>query len=324
MNALIFPILRLLADGRFHSGEALAKNFGVTRATIWNALQDAEAMGIRVFSVRGKGYCLPDPVQFLQRKKVLEPLAVTAPDIVLEIHDCIDSTNSYLMRLAADGAAHGHCVTAELQTGGRGRRGRPWLIDFGNGLTFSLLWRFECGVAGLSGLSLAVGVALARALQALGVSGIGLKWPNDVLHRQKKLAGILIELQGDMDGPSAAVIGIGLNLRLHQALKNKIGQPATDLLSATRNEIDRNHLLSLLLLHLTETLQEFVRDGFDKLRGEWESLHAYHGQSVCLLLPDGSEVRGIASAVAPDGALLLDTGAGVQRFSSGEVSLRIA
>jgi BirA family biotin operon repressor/biotin-[acetyl-CoA-carboxylase] ligase len=328
MNSLTFPILRLLADGQFHSGEALARDFGVTRATVWNALQAAEALGVQVFSVRGKGYRLPEPMQFLAHDKVLAALAAgdseAAPEITLQTHDQLDSTNSHLMRLAAEGAPHGLCAVVELQTGGRGRRGRTWMAGLGSGLTFSLLWRFDCGASGLSGLSLAVGVALARALQELGVPGTGLKWPNDVLHRQKKLAGVLIELQGDMDGPSAAVIGIGLNLHLPEALKNSIGQPVTDIASITNGVPDRSHALGALLRHLIVVLREFERAGFAALREEWMTLHAHHEQPVCMLMPDGSEVRGIASGVAPDGALLLAIGDGMQRFSSGEVSLRAA
>ena len=324
MNSLTFPILRLLADGRFHSGEALAHDFGVTRATVWNAIKDAEVLGVRVFSVRGKGYRLPEQMQFLEHGKVLATLADRVPEIALEIHDRLDSTNSHLMRLASEGAPHGLCVAAELQTGGRGRRGRTWLAGLGGGLTFSLLWRFDCGASELSGLSLAVGVALARALQELGITGVVLKWPNDLLHQRKKLAGILIELQGDMEGPTTAVIGVGLNLRLPEALRQSIGQSATDFASISGTEQDRNHIFGLVLRHLATVLQEFGRAGFPALREEWIACHAYQGQPVCLLLPDGSEVRGTASGVAPDGALLVTTGDGERRFASGEISLRAA
>ncbi len=322
MNSLTFPILRLLADGQFRSGEALARHFSVTRATIWNAIQEAEALGVQVFSVRGKGYRLPEKLDFLDRQRVVEALGDAASRFHLQVHDLAESTNSLLMRDAAAGAPHGTCVAAELQQAGRGRRGRSWYSGLGSGLTFSLLWRFSQGAAGLSGLSLAVGVALARALEALKMEGVALKWPNDLLHEQRKLAGILIELQGEMLGPSAAVIGIGLNVRLPREAREAIGQPVTDLTEISRRPVDRNHLLAAVLQHLDAVLHEFEHNGFAALRDEWQRRHAWHGQPVRLLLPDGRDLAAIVSGIDEDGALLADTGNGPQRFSSADVSLR--
>jgi BirA family biotin operon repressor/biotin-[acetyl-CoA-carboxylase] ligase len=322
MNSLTFPILRLLADGRFHSGEDIASHFGVTRATVWNALQDAEALGVQLFSVRGKGYRLPEPVHFLDTERIGAGLGKHRDTYALEIHDRMDSTNSYLMRAASAGAAHGTCAVAELQTAGRGRRGRAWQAGLGNSLAFSVLWRFECGAGALSGLSLAVGVAMMRALHELGAPEAALKWPNDVLAREQKLAGILIELQGDMDGPSAAVIGIGLNLRLPEAMLRAIDQPATDLYRLLGKAVTPDDVMSALLRHLADVLQVFEQSGFEELRAEWTSHHAYHGQPVRMVMPDGRILEGIAEGIAADGALQVRTAEGVQRFTAGEISMR--
>ncbi len=326
MNNLTFPILRLLADGRFQSGEAIAKHFGVTRATVWNALKEAEAMGVPLFSVRGRGYCLPEPIQLLDHNSVLAAIGEQHAGFNLEIHDQLESTNTYLVRQASDGAAHATCVAASLQTRGRGRRGRAWQAGLGASLTFSLLWRFQSGASALSGLSLAVGVALIRALHGLGVAEAELKWPNDVLvHHQsqyQKLAGILIELQGDMEGPTAAVIGIGINLRLPQHLRQHIDQAATDLQAVAKLLPNPSALLGALLKHLADVLSEFERSGFTQLREEWMQHHAYQNQAVRLLLPDGRETQGVVSGIAADGVLLVDTATGPQRFSAGEISLR--
>jgi BirA family transcriptional regulator, biotin operon repressor / biotin---[acetyl-CoA-carboxylase] ligase len=167
-----------------------------------------------------------------------------------------------------------------------------------------------------------VGVALMRALNELGVDGAGLKWPNDVLHQNRKLAGILIELQGDMDGPSAAVIGIGLNLRLPEHLQKTIDQAATDLDSIAPQPVDSSLGLGTVLRHLAEVLEQFERQGFDTLRAEWVARHAHEDQPVRLLMPDGREIDGVARGVAADGALLVATATGLQRFAAGEVSLR--
>src|SRR5450830_798511 len=329
-HSLTFPILRRLSDGRFHSGEALAAHFKVTRSTIWNALQEAEALGVSIFSVRGRGYRLPAPVHLLDRASIITALGEQQSAFNIEIHDQLESTNTYLMEKAAQNIASATCVAALLQTRDRGRRGRLWQSGVGNSLTFSLLWRFQSGAAALSGLSLAVGVALIRTLHGLGVASAQLKWPNDVLIGHQKLAGILIELQGDMDGPSAAVIGIGINLRMPQELRNCIDQPAIDLKSATQQEANPtksptespSELLALLLKSLSHVLQDFEQHGFANLQAEWTRYHAYQNKAVRLLLPDGREHHGVVNGVAPDGILLVNTDNGEQRFAAGEISLR--
>ncbi len=240
----------------------------------------------------------------------------------LEVHDHLDSTNTYLMKKLSAGLTHASCVATNLQTNGRGRRGRSWQAGLGASLTFSVLWRFQCGATGLSGLSLAVGIAMIRALHEFGVTDAKLKWPNDVLIGREKLAGILIELQCDMEGPSVAVIGVGVNLNLPNSIKQQIDQPATDLASVTQTPINPNALLGSLLKHLTDVLSTFEQRGFASVRDEWTQHHAYHHQQVKMLHPDGSETVGTVVNVAEDGNLLVNTPAGERRFSSGEISLR--
>lgn len=322
MNTLTFPILRLLTDGKFHSGEAIAQHFNVSRTTVWNALQNAETLGIEIFSVRGRGYKLPQAVTLLDEQAILSAIGEQRAWFKLEVHDHLESTNTYLMKKISNGQAHATCVAANLQTKGRGRRGRNWQAGLGASLTFSLLWRFQCGASALSGLSLAVGVALIRSLHSLGIAQAQLKWPNDVLIGREKLAGILIELQGDMEGPSTAVIGVGINLNLPASIKQQIDQPAIDLNTVTAQAINPNELLGSLLKHLAEVLSDFEQYGFANVRDEWIKHHAYHQQAVKMLHPDGRETIGTVVNVAEDGILLVKTALGEQRFSSGEISLR--
>ncbi len=322
MNTLTFPILHQMADGQFHSGEALAKQFDVTRVTIWNAIQHAQHLGVEVFSVRGRGYKLPRPIKWLDKEAILRSIGTDREWFHLEVLDEVISTNTYLMQAAAKGAPHVSCAVAHIQTKGRGRRGRTWVSHLGASLTFSLLWRFDCGAVALSGLSLAIGVALIRALKAVGIQTAQLKWPNDVLVNHQKLAGILIDLQGDLDGPSAAVIGVGINLNLPAHIKKSIDQPAIDISQVTDKVIEQNVLLGTVLKHFADVLQNFEKDGFVSVREEWLSYHAYHNQSVKLLLPDGRHVEGVVSGIADDGILLVNTSFGLQRFSAGEISLR--
>ena len=334
MSQLTFPILKLLADGQFHSGEALAQRFKVTRTTIWNAVKHAESLGVEVFSVRGRGYKLPQAIELLDEKLVLAAIGEQRAWFKLEILNEVASTNTYLMQQKS--IAHATCVAAHMQTKGKGRRGRTWVSQLGASLTFSLIWRFSCGAAGLSGLSLAVGVALIRAFNSLDVNNVQLKWPNDVLvledytsekNMPKKLAGILIELQGDLEGPSAAVIGVGVNLNLPKNVLDSIDQPAIDLMSASersvnQGKINQSMLLGIILKHLSEVLSTFESLGFVGLRDEWLSYHAYQNKPVKMLLPNGTEVIGTVKNVADDGILLVETPLGIQRFSAGEISLR--
>lgn len=324
MNPLSLPVLRLMTDGRFHSGEAIARALGVSRGTVWNALRDMGALGIQVHRVPGRGYQLAEPIQWLDAALIERLLAEARVPLTLEVLDCVASTNTELLARVAQGAPHGLTLAAEVQTAGRGRAGRPWYAVLGGSLAFSLLWRFEHGVGALRGLSPAVGLAIARALEAQGARGIQLKWPNDLVYRGRKLAGILIEVQGDALGPTAAVIGIGLNVRVPADLAVRAGQPVASLTSLPGFKPDRSRLLAALLIALYRTLERFAVEGFAPLRREWEARHAYHRLRVRVTMPDGRTEEGVVWGVGEGGELLLDTGRGRRRLAAGEVSLRPA
>jgi BirA family biotin operon repressor/biotin-[acetyl-CoA-carboxylase] ligase len=321
---LTFGLLRKLADGEFHSGEVLARELGVTRATVNNALHDVAGYGLTLYSVRGRGYRLARPVQWLDADRIRSGLGAAGGALHIEILDHAASSNALLLQRATQGAASGSVLAVEWQTAGRGRLGRTWHSGLGDALTFSLLWRFGSGLAALSGLSLAIGVAMMRALDEFGVRGAGLKWPNDVLLDGGKLAGILLEAQGDMLGPSAVVIGIGLNLQVPEDMRGRIDQKVSDLSSLEAGAPERNRVLAVSLKHLATVLVEFGEQGFAGLRVEWERRHVFRDHPVRLLLPDGSHIAGMALGVTDEGALRLATAQGEQVFNAGEVSLRSA
>lgn len=321
MKPLAYPVLRRLADGEFHSGAALARSVGVSRGSVWNAVQDIEASGLEVYRIRGRGYRLAQPLSMLDAAQLARFLGESAPFSV-EILDEADSTNTLLLARAQNGASHASVIAAEWQLAGRGRLNRPWHAAIGGALTFSVLWRFSQGASTLAGLSLAVGLAVVRALESFGAGGVGLKWPNDVLWRGRKLAGILIEMQGEALGPSAVVIGAGINVRLSTAVKSHIDQAAADVETLCGHAMDRNELLARLLLELNRVLLEFERVGFQPFREDWQRRHVHQGCPVRLTLPGGGSESGLARGVGEDGALLLETARGVRPFHSGDVSLR--
>lgn len=316
---LTFKLLRLLGDGEFRSGEALAKALGLSRTTVWKALQCAQACGITLYKVHGRGYRLVTPIDWLDADVIAERLGPKARLFDIHIEQVVPSTSTALLRDAPAGAPGGSVLAAELQTAGRGRRGRHWFSGLGGALTFSLLWRFERPIAALGGLSLATSVALLRALRELGVEGMQVKWPNDLLWRHQKLAGILVEVEGG--DRVAAVLGIGINLRLDERVRERVDQAATDLSSAGLR-VGRNDLLAASLSHLADVLGLFAREGFSPLRQEWERAHAYAGRDVVVTMADRSQHMGQIAGVGEDGALLVRTAAGVRHFHSGEVSLR--
>lgn len=332
VSPLTFTVLRLLVDGKFHSGEILAQQLGISRASVNNALSKVDQLGLVLYSVRGKGYCLPNPPQWLRADIVQHCLKQqagekTASSVQIEIFDNIPSTNTLLLQRAMQGAPSGSVIAAEWQDSGRGRLGRKWYSGLGNALTFSLLWRFECGLSGLSGLSLAIGVALIRALHKCGAYGAQLKWPNDILLtstdgllKKSKLGGVLLEAQGDMLGPSAVVIGIGINITAPKIFLAQIEQPVTGLVDLVEHVPERNFLLAALLVELEMVLQQFATQGFVAFHKEWEGYHALQGQKVTLSVPDGSQMKGIARGVTDNGALVLETMQGMQIINAGEIN----
>ena len=328
MRPLAFSLLRELSHEHFVSGARLAEKYGVSRSAVSDALRDAKNSGIRIFSLTRKGYRLAAPIELLDVDRIRAALGTTAKRVDVEVLATIDSTNSELMRRATGGAPGGFCLAAEVQMAGRGRRGRVWHSALGDSLTFSLLWRFDKGAAQLGGLSLVVGLAVLRALRTPGDTGLRdphsvvLKWPNDLVAGQAKLAGVLVETQGEMLGPTAVVIGIGINLKLSDTQKNNINQPATDLNALCDQLPSRNRLLAGILRELVLVLDEFRVTGFQTFKSTWREQHALQGKTVRVLHVDGSSLDATVKDVAEDGALIVTVKGRVLHIAAGEVSLR--
>lgn len=314
-------ILDLLADGQFHSGEELGLLLGVSRAAVWKHLQKLEGLGIKLLSVKGKGYCIDSGLDLLDLKKITALVHSSLP-LKLNIFPQIDSTNSYLMR--HENPALQVCL-AESQSAGRGRRGRVWVSPFAQNIYCSIGWGFEGGVAALEGLSLAVGLAIVRALQRYGIAGLELKWPNDVLYQNQKLAGVLIEIAGDPAGYCQVVVGVGINVAMGEDQDNAISQPWIDLRGIFAKQglpsASRNQLVATLIDEMVLVLNGYETAGFSDYCAEWQSLNAHAGQVV--ELRNGNIVCfGICVGVNEVGALVLETAQGRELFHGGEISLR--
>ncbi len=315
----MLTLLKLLKDGRFHSGEALGAALGVSRSAVWKQLQHLEAeLNLPIHKVRGKGYQLASPLVFLSA----EDIARHAPSLAWPVHisDSIDSTNAEALRLVDAGCAAPFLVLAEQQTAGRGRRGRKWVSPFAQNVYYSLVLRIEAGLRQLEGLSLVVGLAVMQALRESGVRGAGLKWPNDVLVGQKKIAGILLELVGDPADICHVVLGIGINVNMQRA--DEVDQQWTSVQLETGFPVDRNALVAQLGLQLQGYLDQHRKGGFVALQEEWEQNHAWQGRPVSLIA-GVNQVDGVVLGVDRQGALRLDVDGVEKIYSGGELSLRL-
>ncbi|WP_052700248.1 bifunctional biotin--[acetyl-CoA-carboxylase] ligase/biotin operon repressor BirA [Methylocucumis oryzae] len=316
-------ILMLLADGQFHSGTDLAKRLTISRAAVWKHVQALIALGLNFSAVTGKGYRLERGLELLSEPAILSNMSLFARAhlAALELHSQLDSTNRYLLAAASAKAPSGTVCMAEYQTAGRGRRGRQWVSPFGSNIYLSLLWHFQLGYAGAAGLSLAIGVAVIRALSALNITGVGLKWPNDIYCQGKKLGGILIEMAGESDGPCVSVVGLGLNCFLSESYAQTIEQPWTDLSKITGGQfVGRNRLAAGLISHLLSVLAEFEGCGIRHYIDEWRRYDVMHNRHAQLMIAEQA-YTGIIRGIDDNGLLLFEHHDGrIQAYASGEVS----
>ena len=320
-------LLQWLADGEFHSGETLAAKLGVTRAAVWKLITTLRELGVGIESHARHGYHLPHAVQLYDAQKIASslPAGYRASLSRIDAFLMVDSTNQYVLNHPADKSSPAVLCVAELQSAGRGRRGRSWLAPFGSGICMSLGYWFDTAPNGFSALALVVGVALIRALRSAGVKEAMLKWPNDVVLHGRKLSGVLTEMRGEASGPTHVVIGIGCNLRVSSAARKQLAEMQTsvaDLHEALGDRVpDRNALVAMITAELLGCLAVFSREGFAAFIHEWQQYDALRSAEVKVLHAEHT-VLGVARGISEDGSLLVETAQGMLRFSSGDVSLR--
>lgn len=313
-------LLNALSSGEFQSGQALADMLGVSRTAVANHIKQLQQLGLDIYKVKGRGYCLADKLDLLDAARISQLRKISCPDILVQ--HITDSTNSQLMQKVQDGLVTepGYTIVAEAQTAGRGRRGRNWYSPFAASLYFSMYWRLEQGIQAAMGLSLVVGIAIARLLKQQYRVDARVKWPNDVYVDDKKLCGILVELAGQAHAGCDVIIGIGMNIRLpHQAL-HSIDQQYIDLTGAADKVVDRNLLVALLQEQLKTLLTEFTHQGFTGFVDEFDQYNQYRNKAVKLIGKE--DITGICIGVDKQGALLVKTVTGVQAYFGGELSLR--
>ncbi|WP_029591131.1 bifunctional biotin--[acetyl-CoA-carboxylase] ligase/biotin operon repressor BirA [Franconibacter pulveris] len=316
-NTIPLTLMSTLADGQFHSGEQLGDTLGMSRAAINKHIQTLRDWGVDVFTVPGKGYSLPEPIQLLN-EEVIRSQIETGSVAVLPV---IDSTNQYLLDRLSSLHSGDACI-AEYQQAGRGRRGRKWFSPFGANLYLSMYWRLEQGPAAAIGLSLVIGIVMAEVLHDLGADQVRVKWPNDLYLQDRKLAGILVELTGKTGDAAQIVIGAGINLAMRRVENEVVNQGWINLQEAGV-KIDRNQLAARLINELRVALEQFEKEGLSPFLGRWEKLDNFIHRPVKLIIGD-REIYGISRGIDEQGALLLEQNGAIKAWVGGEISLRSA
>lgn len=329
MSESAVRLVGLLADGELHSGARLASQLGMTRAAVWKLVAELRDRGIAVEAQDRRGYRLAQPVELLDVQALRQAAAAVGhalPDAT-EILFEIGSTNEFLHAASAPPPDAPRLVFAELQTAGRGRRGRDWLAPFGSGLTFSIGWTFAGTPADLSALSLALGVCVVRALRDCGASGVQLKWPNDIVHEHAKLGGLLLQMRSEAGGPAYVVAGLGLNLKMpataRAAIRGPLATPVTDLAAASAGTLPaRATVAACVAARMLTGLQEFSCSGFESFAADWAAFDSLRDAEVTVLRHDGS-FDGIARGADRTGALCVERPSGaIEWVHAGDVSLR--
>ncbi|MDH5183733.1 MAG: bifunctional biotin--[acetyl-CoA-carboxylase] ligase/biotin operon repressor BirA [Gammaproteobacteria bacterium] len=317
-------VVILLRDNNFHSGEELAELLGISRAAVWKAIHSLRKKGLDIHSVRGKGYRLPRKMELLDKTLILKNIPPALRDkFQIQSHFELSSTNDFLLKyIKQDFNDISQVCLTEHQTHGRGRRGRAWYSPFGSNLYLSFTWRHKQSPQAVPGFSLVTALALAKSLELLGINNVGLKWPNDVLWNRKKLAGILLELNGEAHGDQILVIGIGVNVDMPENSEESINQPYTDISKASGKLISRNLLAAEILTQVAKYFHMYESEGMSSMIQEWQSHDAYFNEVVELTFPNQT-IKGKVAGIDEHGSLLLDLKDGRRRtFQSGEISLR--
>lgn len=309
-------LIEILSDGEFHSGEELGAIFGISRAAINKQIKILRSWGINLSSVQSKGYKFDRPLQLLNEQQI----QYYCDGINLEhfwLIPVINSTNQYLLDRIEQLKSGAVCV-AEYQENGRGRRGRQWFSPFGSNLYLSMYWRFEQGPAAAMGLSLAVGIVIAKVLGAISGKPVRVKWPNDLYLEDKKLAGILVEMIGRTGDSAHVVIGVGINLTMQYPDQQVVNQQWANL-----GNVNRNELVGMLICALREVLSDFEQNGLVHFIQEWSRFDNFLDRPVKLLIGE-QVVEGIERGIDERGALLLEQEGQIKAYIGGEISLRTA
>ncbi len=313
----LIKLVKILHDGQYHDGNTLGDTLQLTRSAVWKTIKKLQNYGIKIESIKGKGYQLLEPLLLIDPEKIKNNIA---KHIDLSVFETIDSTNHYLKRFKTN--KHPKICIAEQQTAGKGRFNREWHSPFGKNIYLSCLYPFQKDVSELAGLSLLTSLSIIKTLHDMGIKkDLAVKWSNDIVFDGKKLAGNLIEVQAETHAGCHAIIGIGLNVNMLHDEDKKISQDWTSVKAILNRYIDRNELCVSLINNLMQYLNKFEALGFEAFIEEWDTLDSLKNKFISLKIFN-EKIDGKVLGINAQGYLLLQLSDGnVRVCSSGEASL---
>ena len=325
MNTTSHQVLEILASGECLSGEVIGRQLGISRMAVSKAVKRLGGCNVPISSISGRGYRLLRDIHLYDRLRIDSLLKQHGcSNCQLHILETVPSTSDYLLELVRTPEFPGSVCLTERQDEGRGRRERRWVSTPYRNITMSIAWQFDNGMADLAGLGVAAGITIVQTLHAFGLDQeIGLKWPNDIVWKDRKLGGLLIDVRGEHDGPCMAVLGFGLNLSLSDSDAEAIDQPFTTLETIHSEPIDRNALAAALVHKLTAMFEDYPANGFSTWHGQWPPHDRLLHRPVVVIRGD-ERMYGTSQGINEQGALLVSLDSGEPaHFFSGEVSLRL-
>lgn len=319
-------LLSLLADSKFHSGEEIGAHLSISRTAVWKRIKSLRQSGLEIYSVKGKGYRAMQPLELFDQEKLFSYFDSDIRPLIRSctLHMEVDSTNQYLLNRIGHHDFHGHITLAEYQTRGRGRRGNRWISPFAAGICLSIGWYFDPAPDPLALISLGTGVAVMRALRRAGIADAGLKWPNDVIWQNRKLGGTLVEMRAESAGPCYVVIGAGINYSFPEGLNSggDIDQPWVDIATIQNPAISRNEFTAILISEIIRLMNNYSRQNDAGIIDEWRNYDCAKGKSAKLHMQN-RVVNGLIVGIDNGGALLMSVNGKLEKYSSGEISLKL-
>ena len=319
-NSHLVQVVNILQDGKYHDGTNIGKKLNITRSAVWKIIKKLTQYNIAISSIKHKGYALEEPLVLLNEDYITD--ALKTKDLQIEVFESLPSTHTYLRSFMPSSSVR-FCI-AEEQTEGKGRFNRKWYAPFGQNIYLSYIYSFQKDISEISGLSLVVGLAVISTLkEAIGDQfEVGLKWPNDLVYQDKKLGGILIEVQGESNGTCQALIGIGININMLHNEKILIDREWISLREIVGSYIDRNAFCVNLIRYFLKYLELFVKGGMALFQEEWKQVDALNNRNIEINIGNDIRIKGIARGINALGHLILEKeNDEIQYIAAGEASI---
>lgn len=319
-NDNLMKLVQLLSDGNFHEGSTIGEALGVTRSAIWKAVKKLQKYGVDIIAEKGQGYRLNNPMTLYDKSKIYNLLSMeNHSDFKIEIFELLESTNNYLKNTTFETTK---ICLAEMQTGGKGRFTKVWHSPFGDNIYLSIGQFFPQDIQELSGLSLVIGLAILNTIeQYYPLSGLSLKWPNDILYNGKKLAGILIDANSEIHGSCNLIIGVGLNLNMSSKATNHPIENWTSIKMITKETADKSKITASLISAIFKHIQQFQMSGFNSFRKVWEKYDYLLGKNTTVT-QGNKQITGTCCGITEQGHLKIQQQDGtIIEFLSGDASL---